>query len=215
MSIYPTSENNFPLVSPFVPFFPTCVFVRLSVHHFFDPPAYVCLSVCSSVFDPCQKKPCVRWDVFRREPHSGISSVPEMEPFDKIQLVRTPSYTSAAACYPSLHPLHYKTYFVSCFWAYMHISMYIWVTLHWVAPDARSRPERPGTERAPSSPIGPRPPCFHRQDTDFWVPSDWPHATARGGRRPRPPGGSIGLQKQAAAFRWKGGKVENVWHRLN
>ena len=87
--------------------------------------------------------------------------------------------------------------------------------VHWVALAAPSRPERPGTQRAPSSPIGPRPPCFHRQDTDFWVPSDWPHATARGSRRPRPPGGSIGLQKQAAAFRWKGGKVENVWHRLN
>ena len=38
-----------------VPFFPR---VRLSVRHVFDPPAYVCLSVCH-VFHPRQKKACV------------------------------------------------------------------------------------------------------------------------------------------------------------
>ena len=70
--LYPTLENNFPLVRPSVPIFSHCVFVRssvrhvfdppayvrLSVRHVFDPPAYVCLSVCH-IFDPRQKKACV------------------------------------------------------------------------------------------------------------------------------------------------------------
>ena len=57
---YPTLENNFPFLSPSVPFFPICVFVCLSVRHIFDPPTYVRLcgfvrsSVCH-VFDPPQK----------------------------------------------------------------------------------------------------------------------------------------------------------------
>ena len=48
---YPTLENNFLLVRPsFRPCVPIFT-VRSSVHHVFDPPAYVCLFV-HHVFDP-------------------------------------------------------------------------------------------------------------------------------------------------------------------
>ena len=43
--INPTLENNFPSVSPSVPIFILCEFIRSSVRHVFDPPTYVRLSV--------------------------------------------------------------------------------------------------------------------------------------------------------------------------